>query len=48
MLGCRYVRPQFASADKEPQLVLRAARHPVLDAVLEGPGCAKRCGVAWG
>ena len=36
MLGCRYVRPQFASADEEPQLVLRAARHPVLDAVLEG------------
>ena len=37
-LGCRYVRPEFVTDPEEPpQLVIKAGRHPVLDAMLDAP-----------
>ena len=32
----RYVRPQFVGPEEEPQLVIEAGRHPILDAALVG------------
>lgn len=34
---CRYVRPEFVGEDEEPQLVITAGRHPVLDAIMDEP-----------
>ncbi|KAK9814927.1 hypothetical protein WJX73_002195 [Symbiochloris irregularis] len=32
-----YVRPEFVPSNGEPQLVIKAGRHPVLDAILDEP-----------
>ena len=32
----RYVRPQFVGPEEQPQLVIEAGRHPILDAALAG------------
>jgi DNA mismatch repair ATPase MutS len=42
-----YCRPEFVRADEEPRLLLRGARHPMLDAQLGAAAVANDLQLSW-